>query len=123
LNRFVTSDDLTLLSTKAFALAKLAQAAQRLNSDLSADQRDIEGVHEAIKQCQKRLRKPGLTKKRRGKIERKLEYYHEWLDNAELELKGGYPAFSEAILQIESVLRELAASHEQLANVHRFEAG
>jgi septal ring factor EnvC (AmiA/AmiB activator) len=121
--RFVTSDDLTLLSKKAFALAKLAASAQRLNADLSADKKDMKAVHEAIKRDQKRLRKHGLTKKQRGKIERKLQYHHEWLDNAEVELKERYPAFLEAMSQIESVLRELAASYEELANVYRFEAG
>ena len=123
MNRFVTSDDLTLLSKKGFALAKLAESARSVNADLNADKRDAEAVHEAIKRCEKRWRQHGLTKKQRGKIERKLQCYHEWLDNAEVELKERYPAFSEAISQIESVLRELAASHEELANVHRFEAG
>jgi hypothetical protein len=83
----------------------------------------MKAVHEAIKRDQKRLRKHGLTKKQRGKIERKLQYYHEWLDNAEVELKERYPAFAEAVSQIESVLCELAASHEEIANVYRFEAG
>src|SRR6266851_7009116 len=123
MNRFVTSDDLTLLSKKAFALAKLAESARNISGDLNIGKRDVEAVHEAIKRCQKRLRKHGLTKKQRGKIERNLEYYHEWLDNAEVELKEKYPAFSEAISQIESALGELAASHEELANVHRFEHG
>jgi hypothetical protein len=122
-NRFITSDDLTLLSKKAFALAKLAESARSISADLSANKKDMKAVHEAIKRDQKRLRKHGLTKKQRGKIERKLQYYHEWLDNAEGELKEKYPFFSEAMSQIESVLRELAASHEQLANVYRFEAG
>ena len=123
MNRFVTSDDLTLLLKKAFALAKLAESARSISADLGADKKDIQAVHEAIERGQKRLRQHGLTKKQRGQIERKLQYYDEWLNNAEVELKERYPAFSEAMSQIESVLRELAASHGELANVHRFEAG
>jgi hypothetical protein len=121
LKRFLTSDDLTLLSKKAFALAKLAESARSISGDLGGDKRDMKAVHAAIRHSQKRLRTGGLTKKQRGKIERKLEYHHEWLYYTEAELKEKCPAFSEAISMIETVLRELAEMYEELANVHRFE--
>jgi hypothetical protein len=78
-------------------------------------------VHDAINRCRIRVRRRNATKKWRRKIERKLEFYDEWLYDSRRELEAKNAGFSEAISQIESVLRELAETGEALANVHRFE--
>jgi hypothetical protein len=123
IKRFVTTDDLTLLLKKAPALWKLAESARKISADLDEDKDNMKAANESIKRGQNRLRKGGLTKKQRAKIEGQIEYYDEWLSHTEVELNEKWPAFSEAISRIESVLRELAEMYEELANVHRFEHG
>jgi uncharacterized phage infection (PIP) family protein YhgE len=123
MKRFVTTDDLTLLLKKAPTLWKLAESARKISADLDEDKENMKAANESIKRGQKRLRTGGLTKKQRAKIERQIEYHDEWLSHAEEELKEKCPTFSEAISQIESVLRELADKYEELGNVHRFKHG
>src|ERR1700730_1788672 len=97
MKRFVTTDDLTLLLKKAPALWKLAESARKISADLDEDKDNMKAANESIKRGQKRLRKGGLTKKQRAKIERQIEYYDEWLSHTEVELNEKWPAFSEAI--------------------------
>jgi hypothetical protein len=123
MNRFVTSDDLTRLIKKASLLSKLAESAQQISLHLDEDKRNIKTARESPRRGRKWLRKRDLTKRQRGKIERKIEYHGEWLHHTEAELKGKHPSFSEAISQIERVLRELAETYESLATVQRFEHG
>jgi hypothetical protein len=118
---FVTTDTLILLLKKAYALCKVTEAAQRIGSDLDADKANIKAAHELIDRGQKRLRKGGLTKKQRAKIQRQIEYNHELLACTEAECEQKVPEFSEAIAQVESVLRDIAEIHEDLSNVPRFE--
>ena len=118
---FVTTDNLILLLTKAYALCKVAEAAQRIASDLDEDKVNIKVASESIDRGQKRLRKGGLTKKQRAKIERQIEYSHELLGCIEEECEQKVPEFSEAIAQVESVLRDIAEIHSGLAKVPRFE--
>jgi hypothetical protein len=106
---------------KASVLWNLAEAAPRISSDLNEVKENMKAVHESITCSRKRLRERGLTKRERGKLERKIEYYHDWSFQTEAELKNKHPAFSEAISKIECELRELASIYEVLANVHRFE--
>lgn len=82
MNRFVTSTDLAGLVEKAASLGKLAEAAQAISADLNADKSDTKDVHEAVKRCQRQIRKRGLAKKQREKIEQKLEFYDEWLHHS-----------------------------------------
>jgi hypothetical protein len=67
------------------------------------------------------LRNRNLTKRQRGKIERTIEYQQELLSCTEAECETKIPKFSEAIAQVESKLRELAAIYDDLATVPRFE--
>lgn len=121
MTRFVTTDDLTLVLTKAYALGKAAEAAQRISADLDEDKQNIKVADEFVDRGQKRLRKGNLTKKQRGKIERTIEYHQElmWCTQRQCEKKD--PKFSEAIAQLESVLRDLAEIYDGLAKVPRFE--
>jgi hypothetical protein len=121
MNRFVTSDDLTRLIKKASLLSKLAESAQQISLHLDEDKRNMKTARKSLRRGRKWLRKRDLTKRQRGKIERKIEYYGEWLHHMEAELRGKHPAFSEAISQIERVLRELVETYENLATVQRFE--
>jgi hypothetical protein len=123
MNRVVTYDDLDLLSQKARSLAELAQSAQGIRGDLGAGKQDIKTLHDLIEHDEKRLQRAGLTKKQRGKTGRRLEYHDETLYYTQRAVKKNARKFSRAMLRIESALRELTASHEELANVHRFEAG
>jgi hypothetical protein len=75
-------------------------------------------VREAIKRCHKRLGEKDLTKKQRAKLERKLQFYDEWLYQRGIEIEKN---FSDAVIRIETEVRELAQVHEALAHVHRFE--
>jgi hypothetical protein len=77
MTRFVTTDDLTLVLNKAYALGKAAEAAQRISADLDEDKQNIKVADESVDRGQKRLRKGNLTKKQRGKIERTIEYHQE----------------------------------------------
>jgi hypothetical protein len=121
MNRFVTIEDLTRLLEAASTLGMLAEGARTLSNDLNVAKRDTNDVHEAIKQCNKRLGKKDLPKRQRGKIKRKLEFYDEWLYHAGVEIEKKNAAFSGAMTKIESELRELAQVYAALANVHRFE--
>jgi hypothetical protein len=121
MNRFVTRDDLTRILDNATCLAKLAETAQCISGDLSAGKRDTRDVREAIKRCHKRLGEKDLTKKQRAKLERKLQFYDEWLYHTGIEIEKKNAAFSDAVIRIETELRELAQVHEALAHVHRFE--
>jgi hypothetical protein len=118
---FVATDTLIFLLKKAYALCKLAEAAQRIGSDLDEDKGNIKAAHELIDRGQKRLRKGNLTKKQRSKIERTIEYHHELLACTESESEQKIPEFSEAIAQVEAALRDLAEIHANLAKVPRFE--
>jgi hypothetical protein len=119
--RFVTTDDLTLVLNKAYALGKAAEAAQTISADLDEDKQNIKVADGSVDRGQKRLRKGNLTKKRRGKIERTIEYHQElrWCTQRRCEKKD--PKFSEAIAQVESVLADLAEIYAGLAKVPRFE--
>jgi lipopolysaccharide biosynthesis regulator YciM len=121
MTRFVTTDDLTLVLNKAYALGKAAEAAQRISADLDEDKQNIKVADESVDRGQKRLRKGNLTKKQRGKIERTIEYHQElmWCTQRQCEKKD--PKFSEAIAQVESVLRDLAEIYDGLDKVPRFE--
>jgi hypothetical protein len=121
MNRLVSSNDLTRLSEKAWGLAKLAESAQRVSCDLDAGKRDKQDVQNAVKRCRERLHERNITKKQRRKIQRKLEFYDEWLYDNMVELKDKQSGFTEAVSQIEMVLHDLAAVYDALANVHRFE--
>ena len=123
MSRFVTSDDLTRLIKKSSLLSKLAESAQQISHHLDEDKSNIKVARVSIRRAQKRLRRKDVTKKQRGKIERKIDYHDEWLYYAEAELKDKYQAFSEAISQIERALRDLAETYQTLTNVHRFEHG
>jgi septal ring factor EnvC (AmiA/AmiB activator) len=118
---FVTNDDLTSLIRKAHLLGKMAEAAQRISIDLDQDKQNIKVADEIIDCSQKPLRKPSLTKRQRSKIERTIEYHQELLSCTAAEAETKIPQFSAAIGQVESVLRDLAKIHENLAKVPRFE--
>jgi peptidoglycan hydrolase CwlO-like protein len=122
-NRFVTSDDLTGLAEKAFGLAKLADAARSTAADLDSDKGDIKTLQQWIKDGRKRLRAGNLTAKQRGKIEHKLEYHADLLAETAARLEKTAPRFSQAVSRIEAALCDLAAAHEALSTVHRFEHG
>ena len=47
MTRFVTTDDLTLVLNKAYALGKAAEAAQRISADLDEDKQNIKVADEA----------------------------------------------------------------------------
>jgi hypothetical protein len=122
MNRFITSNDLARLSNKAWKLAKISEAARTMAGDLTSDKTAIKDVHGAINQCRIRLRSgTATTMKRRRKIERKLQFYEEWLDHSGREVEDKTSGFSEAICQIEAVLRELAETGKTLGKVQRFE--
>jgi hypothetical protein len=121
MNRLISSNDLSRLSEKARGLAKLTESTLNVSSDLNAGKSDTKDVQDAIKRCLIRLRRKNVSKKQRRQIEQKLDFYNEWLDHNSIELKEKQSTFSEAISQIESVLRDLAEIHADLANVHRFE--
>jgi hypothetical protein len=118
---YVTTDNLILLLRKTYALCKLAEAAQRIGSDLDEDKGNIKAAHELIDRGTKQLRKGNLTKKQRLKIERTIEYHQELLACTRAECENKIGEFSDAIEQLESVLRDLAQIHENLAKVPRFE--
>ena len=67
------------------------------------------------------MRKGNLTKKQRGKIERTIEYHQELMWCTQRQCEKNDPKFSEAIAQVESVLRDLAEIYDGLAKVPRFE--
>ena len=47
MTRFVTTDDLTLVLNKAYALGKAAEAAHRISADLDEDKQNIKVADEA----------------------------------------------------------------------------
>ena len=118
---FVTTDNLILLLTKAYALCKVAEAAQRIASDLDEDKVNIKVASESIDKGQKQLRKGNLTKKQHSKIQRTIEYHHELLACTEAACEQKIPEFSEAIAQVETALRDIAEIYAGLAKVPRFE--
>jgi septal ring factor EnvC (AmiA/AmiB activator) len=117
----VTTDDLTMIIRKARSLYQVAEAAQRISTDLDETKANIKVADEIIDGSQKRLRRRKLTKRQRGKIERTMEYHQELLSSTEAECETKISDFSEAIAQVESTLRELAAIYDDLAKVPRFE--
>jgi septal ring factor EnvC (AmiA/AmiB activator) len=121
MTRFVTTDDLTLVFKKAYSLCKLAEAAQRISTDLDEDKGNIKVASETIDRGQKQLRKGNLTKKQRSKIERTIEYHQELRCCTQKECGKKVPRFSEAIVQVESVLADLAEIYGAVAKVSRFE--
>jgi hypothetical protein len=62
-----------------------------------------------------------LTKKQRSKIERTIEYYHELSACIEAECEKNVPEFSQAMVQVEAAVRDLAEIYDGLAKVPRFE--
>jgi hypothetical protein len=121
MTRVVTTDDLTLVLKKAYWLGKVAEAAQRISADLDEDKRNIKVADESIDRGQKRLRKGKVTKRQRSKIERAIEYHQELICCTQAECEKKVPEFSDAIAQVESVLRDLAEIYGGLAKVSRFE--
>jgi lipopolysaccharide biosynthesis regulator YciM len=121
MTRFVTTDDMTLVLNRTYALGKAAEAAQRISADLDEDKQNIKVADESVDRGQKRLRKGNLTKKQRGKIERTIEYHQELMWCTQRQCEKRDPKFSEAIAQVESVLRDLAEIYDGLAKVPRFE--
>jgi hypothetical protein len=118
---FVTTDDLTSLIRKAHSLGKIAETAQRLSSELDRDKDNMKAAGGAIEIGRKRLQREDSSKKRRGKIERTVQYHQELLYCTAAECERKIPKFSEAIAQLELVLRDLAEIYESLARVPRFE--
>jgi hypothetical protein len=118
---FVTTDHLTMLIREARSLYQGAEAAQRISVDLDGTKANVRVADEIIDRSQKPLRRRKLTKRRRGKIERTIEYHQELMCYTEAECETKIPKFSEAIAQVESTLRELAAIYDDLATVPRFE--
>jgi hypothetical protein len=51
----------------------------------------------------------------------KLQFYDEWLYHTGIEIEKKNAAFSDAVIRIETEVRELWQVHEALAHVHRFE--
>jgi hypothetical protein len=121
MTRVVTTDVLTPLLKKAYSLCKLAEAAQRISTDLDEDKGNIKVASETIDRGQTQLRKGNHMKKQRSKTERIIEYHQELLACTEAECERKILEFSEAIALVESVLRDLAEIHENLAKVPRFE--
>ena len=121
LNRCITRNDLTLIANKALALTKLVEATLIMSDRLTGSNSDVQDVRELIDRCRQRLRRQGLTTKQRQKLAQTLEYHHECLDVLDADRTKQYPAFSKAVCKIESVLRDLAVSRDELAKVHRFE--
>jgi hypothetical protein len=119
--RVVTTKDLVVLLKKASTLWKAAEAAQRMSTDLDLNKENIKVAEGAIRYGQKQLRQANLTTRRRGKIERRIEYHQELLACTEAECEQKIPEFSEALAQVEMVLSDLADIHENLATVPRFE--
>jgi lipopolysaccharide biosynthesis regulator YciM len=117
----VTTNDLTVLLKKTSALWKAAEVAQKISTDLDMDKDNMKTADESIISGQKRLAKGNVTKRQRGKIERTIEYHQELLACTEIELDKKLSEFSEAITRVESVLRDLAELHANLAKVPRFE--
>jgi hypothetical protein len=118
---FVMTDDLTLVLKKAYSLYKAAEAAQRIGSDLDQDKENVKVANESIDRGQKRLWKGKVTKRQRSKIERAIEHHQELICCTQAECEKKVPEFSDAIAQVESVLRDLAEIYGGLAKVSRFE--
>jgi hypothetical protein len=121
MNRFVTTNDLMVILKSTRVLWKIAEAAQRASVDLDQDKHNIKIADEIIDRGQKRLRNRNITKRQRGKIERTIEYHQELLACTETECEKKLSDFSEAITRVQSVLRDLAEIHGDLAKVPRFE--
>ena len=109
MQRFITTDDLTVLVAKASALRKLATAAQEIHTDLTVEEAYVTAADKSIGRGHGLLQNRTLTPKQRAKIEQQLERDHQFRECAQLEYGEKNPAFSELVSQIESVLRELAA--------------
>jgi hypothetical protein len=109
MQRFITTDDLTVLVAKASALRKLAKAAQEIHTDLTVEEAYVTAADKSIGRGHGLLQNRTLTPKQRAKIEQQLERDHQFRECAQLEYGEKNPAFSELVSQIESVLRELAA--------------
>jgi hypothetical protein len=62
MTRFVTTDDLTLVLNKAYALGKAAEAAQRISAHLDEDKQNIKVTDESVDRGQKRLRRETLRR-------------------------------------------------------------
>jgi hypothetical protein len=121
MKRFVTTDDLTLVLKKAYSLCKAVEATQRISAELDEDKGNIKVASESIDRGQKQLRKGNLTKKQRSKIERAIEYHRELICCRHSECEKKSPEFSDAIAEVEAVLRDLAEIYGGLAKVPRFE--
>jgi hypothetical protein len=100
---------------------KDSEAARKLAVDLTEEKGVIKALNAGIKRCRIRLGRGYPTKNRRKRIERKLRYYQECLYHSTRELEDKTSGFSEAICQIEAVLRQLAETGKTFANVHRFD--
>jgi hypothetical protein len=109
MKRSITTDDLTVLVTKASTLRKLAKSAQKVHADLAVEEGYMKAADKSIGCGHGLLQNRSLTPKQRAKIEQQLERDHQFRECAQLEYGKENPAFSELVSRIESVLRELAA--------------
>jgi hypothetical protein len=109
MQRFITTDDLTVLVAKASTLRKLAKAAEKIHADLAVEEAYVTSADKSIGRGHGLLQNRTLTPKQRAKIEQQLERDHQFRECAQLEYGKKNPAFSELVSRIESVLRELAA--------------
>jgi hypothetical protein len=121
MTRTVNTADLVLLAKKTKALWKAVEAALRISTDLDEDKRHIKDAVEYTDRDQKRLRKGNHTKKKRDRIERTIEYHQELSSSTAAECEPKSLQFSEAVIQVESVSRDLAEIYDWLAKVPRFE--